>query len=82
MPYSLWNMVAAMNAVAVCPDGKELWLPELGRCDLAVYLIPFTRVAMIATEKASAVIMRPHELRLFTPPIFSPSIRTAGAYCR
>jgi hypothetical protein len=44
-PYSLCMMVAAVNAVAVCPEGNELAVEPSGRISLAVYFMLFTKSA-------------------------------------
>ena len=51
-PYSLWRMVAATKAVAVCPDGNEFRVLLSGRIWLAVYLMLFTEAAMMANDIA------------------------------
>ena len=70
------------KAVAVCPDGNDLLFDPSGRGIRQVYFRELTAPAISATEKASDTNIRPHELRPRTPPIFSPSINAAGAYCR
>lgn len=81
-PYSLCIMVATIKAVAVCPEGKELFELPSGRGLRTVYFMPFTRPAMIAAENASDTSMRPHWVRLSYPDTFIPTIAMAGAYCR
>ncbi len=71
-PYSRCMMVAAMKAVAVCPEGNELFFEPSGRSRLIVYFMLLTVAAMIVAEKAFDTIIRGHELRLSTPPSFIP----------
>ena len=80
-PYSLVSMVAVMKAVAVWPDGNEWLSAPSGRITLVVCFSPFTTPPMMAAEKASDTSMRPHELRPFTPAVFSPSSTAAGTSC-
>ena len=79
-PYSLWSIVAAMKAVAVCPEGKELRDDPSGRITRQEYLSELTPMAMSPAEKASETSMRPHELRPLTPQAFRATIAPAGAY--
>lgn len=71
-----------MNAVAVWPEGKELYRLPSGRRRPTEYLMPLTAPAMMAAEKASLTSIRPHELLLSYPHAFIPTITAAGAYCR
>lgn len=73
-------MVAHMNAVAVCPEGKEFLEVPSGRMRCALYLTPFTIAAMKATEKASADSILPQSLRLSTLQAFIINIAAAGEY--
>ena len=75
-------MVAVMKAVAVCPEGKEWLFEPSGRVTWVVCLSVLTTLPINKAENASDASMRPHELRLSTPPIFIPSITAAGRYCR
>jgi len=79
-PYYLWSIVAAMKAVAVCPEGKELRDDPSGRITRQEYLSELTPMAMSPAEKASETSMRPHELRPLTPQAFRATIAPAGAY--
>ena len=65
-------IVAAMKAVAVCPEGNELFFEPSGRSRLIVYFMLLTVAAMIVAEKAFDTIIRGHELRFSTPPSFIP----------
>ena len=80
-PYSLLSMVAVINAVAVCPEGKECLFEPSGRSTLVVRFNVFTTLPIRMAEKASETIILPHELRLCTLATFIPSIIAAGAYC-
>ncbi|WP_337439553.1 hypothetical protein [Alistipes sp.] len=77
----MWSIVAAMKAVAVCPEGKELRVEPSGRITLQEYLSELTAVAISAAEKASETSMRPHKLRLRTPKAFIPNMVAMGRYC-
>jgi hypothetical protein len=82
-PYSIWSIVADMNAVAVCPEGKELYALPSGRSLPTEYLMPFTVAAMMATENASLTNIRlQEELRPSIPYAFIPTVSITGAYCR
>ena len=81
MPYSLCRMVAARNAVAVCPLGHELRVEPSGRISLAVYLMPLTRPAMMAADAADEAQNLGQSLRLSTPAIFNPNVNASGTYC-
>ena len=71
-----------MKAVAVCPDGNELWRLLSGRRRLTLYLMELTKVATDAVENADETIILPHELRLSQPNALSPIISAAGEYWR
>ena len=75
-------MVAAIKAVAVWPDGNELFLRWLGRSRLTVYFNPLTTPAIKAAEITSAVIISPQVLLPLTPASFIPNMAAIGAYCR
>ena len=81
-PYSLCSIVAHINAVAVCPDGKERLFEPSGRFSFTVCFSVFTTLAIKAIEKASDTAILPHELRPSTPRAFIPSITAAGEYWR
>ena len=81
-PYSLCSIVAAIKAVAVCPEGNELLPEPSGRGWFTVYLRPLTINAINPAENASETNILPHELRLSTPATFNPNISAMGAYCR
>ena len=81
-PYSLCRIVAAMKAVAACPDGKELRVDPSGRSTCTVYFNVLTVAAISPAAKAFETIMRPHELRLRTPQAFIPQVSARGPYCR
>ncbi len=82
MPYSLCSMVAVMKAVAECPDGNEWRFDPSGRITLTVCFRVLTAIAISEAENASETSIRPQELLPCMPPIFSPSMAMAGAYCR
>ena len=63
-PYSLSNNAAVMNAVAVCPEGKELYFEPSGLSLPIDYLPALTIIAMEAAENALDVSILPHEERL------------------
>lgn len=74
-------MVAQRNAVAVCPEGKELRVEWSGLHSLTVYFSPFTMPAISTAEKALLTVSSPHELRPCTPAAFRPQVAASGTYC-
>ncbi len=81
-PYSFVSIVAVINAVAVCPEGKEWLLEPSGRTICVVLFNVLTTDAIATAENASDTSILFQELRPFTPAAFSPNIKAAGAYCR
>jgi hypothetical protein len=73
-------MVADMKAVAVWPEGKELFLLPSGRGRCTVYFRPLTAVAMIPTDRASETSILGHEFMLSYPHAFMTTISPAGEY--
>ena len=65
-------MVAAIKAVAVCPEGNELLPDPSGRGCLTEYFNVLTKPAINAAEKTLETNMRPQELRPGTPASFKP----------
>lgn len=81
MPYSLCRIVAHIKAVAVCPEGNELFDELSGRISLVVYFKVLTKPAIKAAEKTLLTVSSFHELRLSTPANFMPHVVTNGTYC-
>lgn len=71
-----------MNAVAVCPEGKDLSSEPSGLVTLVVFFSVPTMPAIRTAEIASDTAILSHELRLSTPSAFSPTITASGEYCR
>ncbi len=76
------SIVAVIKAVAVCPEGNDRVLEPSGRRTCTLSFSPLVTAAITATEKASDTSILPHEERPRTPAAFSPTITTAGEYCR
>lgn len=64
------------------PRRERLVVRSVGTGHTASIFQRIDRSGHQSDGKASDTSIRPHELRPRTPPIFSPSINAAGAYCR
>uniref|UniRef100_UPI00402622CD hypothetical protein n=1 Tax=Phocaeicola coprophilus TaxID=387090 RepID=UPI00402622CD len=74
-------MVAHIKAVAVCPEGNELFEELSGRVSFVVYFSALTKPAMRAAEKTLLTVSSFHELRPSSPASFSPQVAASGTYC-